>query len=56
MLLRHGLGFGPEAEAVERAIEDALVAGRTADIAGPDKKVRSCSAMTRAIVERVQAG
>jgi len=57
MLLRHGLGFGPEAEAVERAIEDALMSGcRTADIAHPDEEILSCSRMTRAIVERVQAG
>jgi len=28
MRLRHGLDFGPEAEAVERAIEDALVGSR----------------------------
>jgi len=57
MLLRHGLGMGPEADAVECAIENALASGcRTADVAQPGENVLACSGMTRAIVERIQAG
>ena len=57
MLLRHGLGLAAEADVVERAIEDALAAGcRTADLTPPGEPALSCSAMTRALVERVQAG
>lgn len=56
MLLRHGLGLGPEADAVERAIENALASGcRTADVAQPGENVLACSEMTRAIVERINA-
>jgi len=55
MLLRHGLALGAEAEAVERAIEGALATGcRTADLAGRGEPALFCSAMTRAIVERVE--
>ncbi|HJN45354.1 MAG: 3-isopropylmalate dehydrogenase [Acidobacteria bacterium] len=55
MLLRHALGAGPEADAVERAIGGALTAGcRTADlVADGGATPLSGSAMAQAIVERV---
>ena len=54
MLLRHALGAGREADVIETAIESVLTDGfRTADLAGPDDTRVSCSAMTRAVVERV---
>jgi 3-isopropylmalate dehydrogenase len=57
MLLRHGLKLDAEAEAVERAIEEALRRGcRTVDLAGPGVEVLGCSAMTSAIVEGLTRG
>ena len=56
LLLRHALGAGPEADAIETAIERVLTDGlRTADLTGPDDTPVSGSAMTRAVVERVSA-
>jgi 3-isopropylmalate dehydrogenase len=55
MLLRHSLGLGAEADAVERAIERALSDGcRTADLVSPGGAALSCAAMTGAIVDRVR--
>ena len=56
MLLRHALGAEDEAGAVETAIGDALAAGvRTADLGGGTTgDVASCSAMTEAVVERLE--
>lgn len=63
MLLRHSLTLEIEADAVERAIEQALRDGcRTADLAGtrgtglkpvPQSAPLGCSAMTQAIVDRI---
>ena len=55
MLLRHALGAGPEADAVERAIGGALGAGlRTADLAsGEASTPLSGSAMAQQILDRV---
>ena len=51
MLLRHSLGLGAEADAVEDAIAAAIAAGaRTADIAADDDAVLSTSAMTDRIL------
>ena len=56
MLLRHALGAGAEADAIETAIESVLRDGlRTADLAGPDETPVSGSTMTRAVVERIAA-
>ena len=56
MLLRHSLGQPEAAGAVEAAIGSALSDGlRTADLAAPGATPTSCSAMTRAIAERVAA-
>ena len=55
MLLRHSLGLGAEADAVERAIERALSDGcRTADLVSPGAAALSCTAMTGAIVDRMR--
>lgn len=57
MLLRHALGLGAEADAVEAAIGAALRAGcRTADLARRGEVALSCTQMTAAIVERLPAG
>ncbi len=55
MLLRHALGAGPEADAVEQAIGGALGAGlRTADLAsGSGLASLSGSAMAQQILDRV---
>ena len=55
MLLRHALGAGPEADAVERAIGGALAAGhRTADlVTGGVSTPVSGWAMAREILDRV---
>jgi 3-isopropylmalate dehydrogenase len=53
-MLRHAFEAEAEAKAVEAAIESALDAGlRTADIALPGEASVSCSAMGKAIAERV---
>ena len=56
MLLRHALGAAPEADAIERAIGETLAAGaRTADLqAGADAPL-SCTGMTDAILQRLDA-
>jgi 3-isopropylmalate dehydrogenase len=55
MLLRHSLSLEAEAEAVERAVEQALRDGcRTADLGAAGAATLSCSAMTGAIVERIR--
>ena len=55
MLLRHALGAGPEADAIERAIGDSLAAGhRTADLGpGGGSTPLSGSAMVQQILGRV---
>ena len=54
LLLRHSLGLNDEADLVERAIRDAIRAGgRTADIAGPDDKSLSTTAMTDLIIQKL---
>jgi 3-isopropylmalate dehydrogenase len=54
LMLRHAFEAEAEAKAVEAAIESALDAGlRTADIALPGEASVSCSAMGKAIAERV---
>ena len=54
MLLRHALGLGDEADAIERAIGAVLDAGcRTADLAREGESSLSCTEMARAIVERL---
>ena len=57
LLLRHALGAGPEADAVEQAIGGALGAGhRTADLVSADgPPPLSGSAMTQQILDRVAA-
>ena len=56
MLLRHSLDRADAADAIERAIGGALDAGlRTTDIAPAGQAPVSCSAMARAIAERVRA-
>jgi 3-isopropylmalate dehydrogenase len=55
MLLRHSLDLKQEAQAVERAVADAIDKGvRTADIAAPGKAVATAEA-GQAVVERVLA-
>ena len=55
LLLRHGLGLGEPAAAVERAIATALEQGaRTADIAGPGERVMGTSEMGAYVAELVQ--
>ena len=55
MLLRHALGAETEARSVERAIGATLAAGvRTADLAAAGGEAVSCSAMTQAVVERLE--
>ena len=55
MLLRHALGCGPEADAVEQAIGGALAAGhRTVDlVADGGATPLSGSAMAQEIIDRV---
>jgi 3-isopropylmalate dehydrogenase len=66
LLLRHSLRLEAEAEAVERAVAETFAAGwRTADLVAADagacsaasaegrERVLSCSAMARAIAERI---
>ena len=51
MLLRHSLGLEEEADAVERAIADAIASGaRTGDIAAGDQSSLSTIEMTAAIL------
>ena len=55
MLLRHSLGLGAEADAVEAAIRAAIRAGgRTADIAGPETRPVSTTAMTDLIIDQLR--
>ena len=57
MLLRHALSLRDEAGAIEAAIGSALDAGcRTADLVREGEPSLSCTEMTRAIVERLEAG
>jgi 3-isopropylmalate dehydrogenase len=56
MLLRHSAGAPDQADAVERAMAEALDAGcRTADITEPGRPVLTCSAMGREIASRIRA-
>jgi 3-isopropylmalate dehydrogenase len=51
MLLRHGLGRGEEADALEAAVEAALERGlRTADLAGPGDSAVGTEEMTGAVL------
>ena len=53
MALRHSLGLGTEAEAVENAVDEALDQGfRTADIAGGEAHVGT-EEMGSAVAERI---
>jgi 3-isopropylmalate dehydrogenase len=57
MLFRHSLGREAEAEAIEGAIGAVIREGpRTADIARPGETPAPCSAVARAIAERVRKG
>jgi 3-isopropylmalate dehydrogenase len=57
MLLRHSAGASDQADAVERAMVEALDAGcRTADITESGRPVLSCSAMGREVASRIRAG
>jgi 3-isopropylmalate dehydrogenase len=54
LLLRHSLGLSDEAEALEQAIERAIVAGaRTADLVGAGKQSLSTVEMTAAILKQL---
>ena len=54
MLLRHALGAAREADAIERAIGETLAAGaRTADLQAGAGAPLSCTAMTDAILQRL---
>lgn len=54
MLLRYSLDLSAEADAIERAVSDALCSGlRTADIAEPGVTPLTTAAMTDAILERL---
>ena len=56
LLLRHALGLGGEADAVEAAIGAALDAGcRTADLTREGEPALSGADMTRAVVERLES-
>jgi len=51
MLLRHSFGLNAEAADIEKAVDQALIAGyRTRDICGPDKSHVSTEAMTDAVI------
>jgi 3-isopropylmalate dehydrogenase len=55
LLLRHSLGLGVEADAIDAAVESALKAGhRTADLRGSSAAL-GCRGMTEKIVERLMA-
>ncbi|HKE89916.1 MAG TPA: isocitrate/isopropylmalate family dehydrogenase, partial [Gemmatimonadales bacterium] len=55
LLLRHGLGLGEPAAAVERAIVLALEEGaRTRDIAGPGEQIMGTQQMGARIAELVR--
>jgi 3-isopropylmalate dehydrogenase len=52
MMLRHSLGLGKEAAAVENAVDRVLSAGhRTRDLAKPGESALHSAAMTRTILE-----
>ena len=54
MMLRYSLDMPKEAEAMEQAVSAALEAGlRTADIVEPGQTAVGCTAMGRAIAERI---
>ena len=53
-MLRYSLGLVKEADAVDKAVEEALSDGlRTADLATPGEKALSTSEMTAAIIDRL---
>ncbi len=54
MLLRHSLGLEAEAQAVEQAVSDALYAGELSADLAHGTPAHSTSAITQAIVERLQ--
>lgn len=55
MLLRHGLGEGAAAAAIDRSISTTIAAGfRTGDIAEPGEAVVGTREMARQIAERIQ--
>ena len=54
LLLRHALGLAGEADSIERAIGSALADGcRTADIAAGASPALGCTAMARAVADRL---
>ncbi len=54
MMLRYSFGLKEEADAIERAVDQALQEGcRTADIAGPDDQALTCAEMTQEIIRRM---
>jgi 3-isopropylmalate dehydrogenase len=54
LLLRHSLGLHAEAEALEQAIESAIIGGaRTADLARPGQPSLSTAEMTDAILQKL---
>eukprot|EP00123_Amoebidium_parasiticum_P008584 comp18896_c0_seq1/m.21024 comp18896_c0_seq1/g.21024 ORF comp18896_c0_seq1/g.21024 comp18896_c0_seq1/m.21024 type:complete len:370 (-) comp18896_c0_seq1:361-1470(-) len=55
MLLRHTFGFEAEAQAIEKAVSQALAKGaRTADIKGPDGKFLSTQQMGDAVLAELK--
>jgi 3-isopropylmalate dehydrogenase len=56
MMLRHGLGLGEEADALDGAVDAALERGlRTADLAGPDEQPVGTEEMTAAVIAELGA-
>lgn len=54
MMLRYSFGLSAEADAIEKAVDDALLAGaRTADIARDGETVLNTSQMTSEIISRI---
>jgi 3-isopropylmalate dehydrogenase len=55
MLLRHSLGMGREADALEAAVHRTLSAGvTTADLAGDGGSPVSTSEMTASVIDRLR--
>jgi len=55
MMLGHSLGMEQEAQAIERAVNQAINAGhRTADLARPGETPLNTAEMTEAIVGAIQ--
>jgi 3-isopropylmalate dehydrogenase len=56
MMLRSGLGLPAEADVVERAVSETILAGyRTADLVSNDLPSSSTAAFTDAVIARLRA-